>query len=75
MPYVGLTSLHPFPLKTPVFMRVSDPVFLYIYLNCQIFGYNKAKKWAKRQIVFLTLDYPAPSPALPHQLLQAELWC
>ena len=52
MPYVGLTSLHPFPLKTPVFMRVSGPVFLCIYLNCQIFGYNKFKKWAGRKLYF-----------------------
>ena len=42
----------PCPLKTPVFMRVSDPVFLCIYLNCQIFGYNKVKKWADRKLYF-----------------------
>ena len=42
----------PCPLKTPVFMRVSDPVFLCIYLNCQIFGYNKAKKWARVKLYF-----------------------
>ena len=52
MPYVGLTSFLPYPFKTSVFMRVSCPVFSCIFLNFQIFWYNKAKKWAKLRLYF-----------------------
>ena len=33
-------------------MRVSEPVFACIFLNCQIFRYNMAKKWASRKLYF-----------------------
>ena len=36
----------------PVFMRVSEPIFACIFLNCQIFRYNIAKKWASRKLYF-----------------------
>ena len=42
----------PYPSKTSVFIRVSSHVFLCIFLNYQIFVYNKAKKWAKLGLHF-----------------------
>ena len=50
MPYVGLTSFLPYPFKTSVFMRLSEPVFARIFLNCQIIGYNKNKNWAEYKL-------------------------
>ena len=50
MPYVGLTSFLPYPFKTSVFMRLSEPVFARIFLNYQIIGYNKNKNWAEYKL-------------------------
>ena len=36
----------------PVFMRVSEPFFARIFLNCQTFKYNKVKNWAERKLYF-----------------------
>ena len=36
-------------------MRVSEPVFARIFLNCQNFKYNKVKNWAERKLYFKTL--------------------
>ena len=57
-------------LQNPVFMRVSGAVFARIFLNCQILGYNKAKKWAECKLYFFRYNFDVFYTIIIHQFIR-----
>ena len=57
-------------LQNPVFMRVSGTVFARIFLNCQILGYNKAKKWAGYKLYFFRYNFDIFYTIIIHQFIR-----
>ena len=45
--YVGLSSFLPHPFGSPVFMRVSEPVFACIFQNILTTRQKRGQKWAE----------------------------
>ena len=57
-------------LQNPVFMRVSGTVFARIFLNCQISGCNKAKKWAGYKLYLFRYNFDVYYTIIIHQFIR-----
>ena len=50
MPYLGQTSFLPYPSASPVFMRVSRPIFAGNFQNILTNSQNNGQKWAEAKL-------------------------
>jgi len=57
MPYLGQTSFLPYPSASPVFMRVSGPVFAGNFLNFLTNSQNRGQKWAEAKLYLFRYNF------------------